>query len=94
MSIRRFMDIITESYEDYDEEDEYAPPKSQEYILKAGTTIYHGTNGDFEERHGLNNPSWVTDSEQTARYFAKWKQDEGHPRISVWTVNRDTRTVS
>jgi hypothetical protein len=89
MSIRQFMNIIVESYED--EDDEYQAPTPEEYTLKAGTTVYHGTNGRFDERHGLSSPSWVTDSIETAKYFATWKPDEGKARLTTWKINGDLR---
>lgn len=93
MSIRKFMNIFETYDNEYgdDEEDDYQEPKPEEYILQAGTTVYHGTNGKFSERHGLNSPAWVSDHIDPAKYFATWKTDEGKPRISVWTVRSPVR---
>jgi hypothetical protein len=89
MSLRRYIDIVTESYDDYDNEP--TAPELETHTLSAGTTVYHGTNGKFEERHGLQAPVWVTDSLETAKYFAQWKPDTGKPRVSIWKTNRDVR---
>lgn len=89
MNLRSYINIVKESYDEDEDFDE--TPVLEEYILKSGTTIYHGTNGEFDERHGLNGPVWVTDSEQTAKYFATWKPDSGKPRVSVWKMGCDVR---
>lgn len=59
-------------------------------ILKAGTTLYHGTCGeDFEESSdGLEGPAWVTDSEEVARYFAV-RYEGSRPRIVVYELTED-----
>ncbi len=88
MSIRQYINIIKESYDDYEDDEGDAPPTLESHVLEAGSTLYHGTNGKFDERYGLNSPAWVTDSIETAKYFAKWKDDSGKPRLTLWTVRQ------
>jgi len=78
------MNIITESYDD--DEDEEEVPSLETHVLEKGTVVYHGTNGKFDERGGLDSPVWITDSVETARHFARWKDDLGKPRLTVWEV--------
>ena len=41
--------------------------------LRAGTTVYHGTGEQFDERvEDLETPGWVSDSIDVAREFTSW----------------------
>jgi hypothetical protein len=80
-----------DGYDNEDEDEDDGPPAPDEYVLQKGTTVYHGTNAKFDERNGLDDFSWVTNSVDTAKYFSTWSDQDGKPRLITYTVSRPVR---
>lgn len=82
-------DILESYYDDDPWGGEDDAPALDSYSLPRGTVLYHGTNGDFEEEHGLNGPVWVSNSEKVAEYFAGWRGDNGEARVTKWETTQE-----
>jgi hypothetical protein len=69
--------------EDSDDDDDYEEYEPQEYILPAGTELYHGTSAEDwnEVDEDIQPPFWVTEVEDDARYFVDWNGQEGQARM-------------
>lgn len=62
----------------------------RKHTIPAGTILFHGTSDDdfFELEDGLNEGSWLSDSEQVAEYFAK-RNSGNCPRVIQYELVED-----
>lgn len=85
---------LNEQYE-YNDEDNYP---FEDFILPAGTTVYHGTGSvDFNERvEFLDTPYWVSDSQSVAEWFAERNggaEDGYRPRVIEYKTTEDLKLL-